>query len=353
MKILLIQQKMIGDVLTSSILAEAIKKKHPHAQVDYLINSNTFPVVANHPSVDNFILLTPETERNYLKLFQFLREIRGKKYSHVIDVYGKLSSNLISYFSKAKIRVSYYKKEKSFIYTHNIHRLKTPEHHSSLAVENRMKLLEPLGIGFMDIAPKIYLSENETKEATNFLKNGGIDTKKPLYMLSVLGSNSKKSYPSSYMSELIDFIVVKNPSGQLLFNYMPHQKEEAEKIFNATSSKTKAQTFFDIYANDLRELLALTKCCNAVIGNEGGLINMAKALEVPTFILFSPYLKKVNWFGIKEAETHTAVHLADLINYKTNDWEEAEKNPEEWYSKFKPELVKPLLEYFLKKHNDL
>lgn len=353
MKILLIQQKMIGDVLTSSILAEAIKEKYPHAQVDYLINVNTFPIVANHPSVDNFIFLTPEIEKNYFKLFQFLLKIKKEKYTHVIDVYGKISSNLISYFSKAKTRISYYKKEKTILYTHNIHRLKTPQHQASLAIENRMQLLKPLGINFMEITPKIYISEKEIIDTTKFLKSAGINMQKPLYMLSILGSNSKKSYPSEYMSRLIDFIGEKNPDAQLLFNYMPNQKDEAEKIYNLTKSKTKSQIFFDIYAKDLRELLAITKCCKVVIGNEGGLINMAKALKVPTFILFSPYLKKENWFGANEAKYHTAVHLADLISYGKNDWEEAEKDPETWYLKFKPKLVEPLLKSFLKKQDDI
>ncbi len=353
MKVLIIQQKMIGDVLTSSILFDALKGKFANYQLDYLINSNTYPVVENHPAVDNFILFTPVVEKNYGAFFKFLKEIRKKRYDIVIDVYGKLSSNLISRFSGAKMRISYYKSEKVFLYTHNIVRLKRPELNASLAVENRMRLLEPMGIEFRDLSPKIYLKENEVLNGKSLLKNAGIDSQSPLYMISILGSNAKKSYPSEYMSKLVDFIIAKKPSAQLLFNYMPSQKEEAKKIYQGTEPKTQAQVFFDVYAKDLRELLAITKCCQLVIGNEGGLINMAKALNVPTFILFSPYLKKENWFGENEAKIHTAVHLSDVISYEKNDWAEAEKNPLKWYSKFKPELIKPILESFLKKHDAL
>ena len=41
MKILVIQQKMIGDVLTSSILFESLRIKYPNSKLDYLVNSNT------------------------------------------------------------------------------------------------------------------------------------------------------------------------------------------------------------------------------------------------------------------------------------------------------------------------
>ena len=50
MKILVIQQKMIGDVLTSSILFEVLRAKYPNAQLDYLVNSHTLPVIENNPN---------------------------------------------------------------------------------------------------------------------------------------------------------------------------------------------------------------------------------------------------------------------------------------------------------------
>lgn len=344
---------MIGDVLTSSILAQAIKTTYPHAQVDYLINSHTFPVVENNPYIDNFLFFTPEMEKGILPLFKFLKKVRRQRYSHVIDVYAKLSSNLISLFSGAHVKISYHKKEKTFLYTHNIHRLNSPQRNASLAVENRMRLLEPLGVEFMDLQPKIYLEAQEKNHALQLLKDSGINIEDPLYMISVLGSSPEKSYPSSYMAALLDFIVENSPSAQIIFNYSPSQKDIAETILKTTLPQTQKNIFFQVYASNLRELLAITSWCNAVIGNEGGLINMAKALAVPTFIIFSPYLDKKNWFGAKESKRHTAVHLSDFLPYGEKDWQEAKKYPELWYSKFKPSFLEPLLLKFLRKTNGI
>ena len=94
MKILVIQQKMIGDVLTSSILFEALRKRYPEAQLDYLINSHTFPVVQNNPNIDNFVLFTKEIENSKTKLLKFSKSIRHMQYDIVIDAYSKLSSNI-------------------------------------------------------------------------------------------------------------------------------------------------------------------------------------------------------------------------------------------------------------------
>ena len=90
MKILVVQQKMIGDVLISSMICENLKKAYPHAQVDYLVNTFTTPVLENNPYIDNLILFEDQFRSNYLAFFKFLLQIRKKKYDLVIDPYGKL-----------------------------------------------------------------------------------------------------------------------------------------------------------------------------------------------------------------------------------------------------------------------
>ncbi|MBT8265847.1 MAG: glycosyltransferase family 9 protein [Bacteroidia bacterium] len=346
MKILIIQQKMIGDVLTSSILLEALKSSYPNAELHYVINSNTLPVVINNPYLDKIIEVTPEIEKSRLKFFNFLKDIRKEKYDAVIDVYGKLGSLLISIFAKSKIKVSYHKSHTSAFFTHTIKRLKQPQHHASLAIENRLKLLEPLNIPFKNYSPKIYLKSNEIEVSKQFLESSNIDLNKDLYMISVLGSDRSKTYPFDYMARLLDEIVSVT-RGQILFNYIPKQEEDAKTIYNHCNSVTQKHIFFDVYGKSLRSFLAITSHCTALIGNEGGANNMAKALNIPTFTIFSPYLNKQNWFSESEKGNNVAVHLSDYIDYSATDKVNAKKDPQTFYLKLKPELIIPDLKNFL------
>ncbi|WP_028872061.1 glycosyltransferase family 9 protein [Psychroserpens burtonensis] len=344
MKILIIQQKMIGDVLTTSILFEALKAEHPDAELHYVINSHTFPVVENNPFIDKFLFVTPEMEDNKIMFFKFLKSLKKEHYDVVIDVYGKLSSALISLYSKAKIKSAYFKKHTAFIYNHSIKRLKAPEHNASLAIENRMRLLQSLNIPFKLYQPRIYLSSKELELAKSYLESSKIDLSKPLFMISVLGSQEVKTYPAKYMAQLLDNIVETTPYSQMLFNYIPIQKEEAKAIFNLCKKQTQQHIFFNVFGKSLKEFLAITAHCTAVIGNEGGAINMAKSLQIPTFTIFSPYLNKQNWFSEYERKNHVAVHLLETIDYNIED---AKKQPLVYYSKFKPELIFPRLKTFL------
>lgn len=304
---------MIGDVLTSSILFEAIKHKYPDAETHYVINSHTYPVVEHNPFIDTFQFITPEIEASKKQLFGFSKQLKKENYDVVIDVYSKTSSNIISWFSKAKTKISKYKHYTSFIYSHTFKDAKIPKTNAGLALENRLQLLEPLHISITEtIKPKIYLTEEEKQTAKSFLTSNAIDLEKPLYMISVLGSGDSKTYPSNHMAKVIDTLVSEKPNAQILFNYIPKQEPDAKAIYDLCKPETQKQIFFKVFGKSLRDFLAITHFCDALIGNEGGAVNMAKALDIATFTIFSPWIKKEAWSLFEDDKKHVSVHLKDF-----------------------------------------
>lgn len=349
MKILIIQQKMIGDVLTTSILFEVLKTEHPDAELHYVINSHTFPVVQNNPFIDKFLFVTPEINKSKPKFLDFLKSIKKEKYDAVIDVYSKFSSNLMTKFSGAKIKISKKKWYTSHYYTHTFKDAKTPKTNAGLAIENRLQLLKPLCNSIpKTIQPKVYLTAEEIETSKQFLINANIDLSKPLFMISVLGSGENKTYPLPHMADLID-TVVEETNGQILFNYIPKQRTEAKTVFNFCKKNTKSHIFFDVFGKSLRDFLAITHHCTALIGNEGGAINMAKALNIPTFTVFSPWILKEAWNMFENDKTHVSVHLKDVKPelYKGKSLKEMKNDAFSLYETFPPELIIPKLKTYL------
>ena len=341
---------MIGDVLTSSILFEALRLKYPKAQLDYLINEHTFLVVENNPFINNFIFFTKDLESSKNALFKFAKIIKHEKYDIVIDVYSKFSSNLITLLSGATTKISKHKWYTSFIYTNTYKEKKKPKTSAGLAIENRLKFLEPILNAKPEvIKPKIYLTSNEISNSKKLLTKFGIDLSKPLYMISVLGSSESKTYPPSYMSKLIDNIVLKT-KGQILFNYIPKQKTDAKLVYNSCKPETQQNIYFDLFGKNLREFLSITKHCTALIGNEGGAINMAKALNISTFSIFSPWISKEAWCMFEDGKTHISIHLKDIKPnlYNGETMKKMKNNVSELYKIFSPDLIIPKLNKYLK-----
>ena len=346
MKILIIQQKMIGDVLTSSILFEALREKYPQAELHYLIQAHTRAVVENNPFIHKIIESNPDKEKSILELIKFAAEIKKQQYDVVIDVYSKINSAFLTTFSGAKKKIGFLKWYTSSAYSDTFSNKKQPDTEAGLAIENRMLLLKALSPDFeTKKKPKIYLLKSEREAAVAVFQEAGVSKDLPLFMISILGSSCQKTYPPQYMAQILDHIVG-HSQAQLLFNYIPKQREEAEELFLLCSEPTRKKIFFNVFGKDLREFLATTSHCDALIGNEGGAVNMAKALNIPTFAIFSPQISKKAWASY-EGEDHIAVHLADfypeLFPRKKNQKSAAD------YQLMEPELLLSELNRFLKK----
>lgn len=337
MRILVIQQKMIGDVLTSSILFEALRNKYPDAELHYLIQPHTLAVVENNPFIDRIVLFDPEKYKGFSGLINFAHEVRAGSYDIVVDVYAKINSAIITAISGAKTRISYNKWYTSSAYTKTFQLSKEAKTNAGVAIENRMLLLQGIDRGFpVEIKPKIFLTNVEKLEAKQKLLDAAIDPEKPLFMISILGSSPEKSYPGDYMAKVLD-LLVESCDSQLLFNYNPKQKWEAMEIVEKCKPETRSNSRVDIFGTNLREFLALTSHCDALIGNEGGAVNMAKALNIPTFSIFSPQIEKNVW-AVYPDELNVAVHVDDFIIKEDRN-----------YKNFKPEYFLPQLKVFLEK----
>jgi ADP-heptose:LPS heptosyltransferase len=52
--------------------------------------------------------------------------------------------------------------------------------------------------------------------------------------------------------------------------------------------------------------------CDVLVANEGGTVHIAKALNKPTFTIFSPYVNKDHWASFEDGKFHHSVHLLEI-----------------------------------------
>lgn len=346
MKVLVIQNKMIGDVLASTVICEAIKLHSPDWEVHYMIQPNTLAVLENNPFIDKIIFFEPQKHKGFRKLMVYGLSLKIENYDAVIDAYGKWESVLPAYFSNAKIRIGFKKWYTSLLFSKTVIPEKGVE---GAAIRHRLQLAKALiDVEKTAIFPKIYLTENEVNSAKESINNS-LNTSVPIIMISVLGSAISKSLPPKYMAETLD-IIAETSNVQLLFNFMPNQEAEAKAIFDLCKPETQAKIILDFYTKSLRSFLAVLSQCNALIGNEGGAVNMAKALDIKTFTVFSPWINKSSWSMKNDDVNHVAVHLQDYFPeiYDGQHPKKFKKQSLGLYQKLNPDLFKEKLKSFVK-----
>jgi ADP-heptose:LPS heptosyltransferase len=353
MKILVIQQKMIGDVLISSIICNNLRIAYPEAQIDYLIYPFTKPAVENNPNIDTIILFDDSVRKSKIAFLKFIISIRKSKYDIVIDAYSKIESKLITLFSGAPKRIGYKQKDYFNAYNIKVEHINKPKTIAGLAIERRENLFKPLmNTTPIDNHPKLFLTDSEKNEALSLLKKHDIDVQNDaVIMLSVLGSEENKTYPIPYLVEVINMIACQ-PNAKLLFNYMPKQLHEIQNIYNLCSEEAKNKIDLDIIGSNLRSFMGIMYYCKIIIGNDGGAVNIAKALNKPSFTIFSPWIQKESWSIFEDGNFHKAVHVNDYFPeiISTHSRKELKKNYQEYYKMLKPSVIKNELTNFLENH---
>ncbi len=349
-KILIIQNKRIGDVLLSSVIANNIKTVFPDSEVTFFAYNYTTGVLENNPNIDRIIAVDEKKLKHLPNLFKMMQKIRAEKFDIIFDAYAKFQSRMICLFSGAEYRIGFkreHKKLKLPFYTHPVNFKTKATLPCGRGIEDRVNLIQSVfPLQNVDYEPKIYLSEAE--ETHSQIEN----INRPVIMFGVLGSTPQKSMPYEYIAEIVDFIT-ENYNVTLLFNYAPHQKSEALKIYEMCARKE--QINLDIYADSIRGFAVLMNQCNLLVSNEGGSVHIAKALQKPTFTIYSPYIDKDAWNSFEDGKIHQSIHLLEekpqlYDSFSREETRRIEQNPETLYLKLTPEMILAKLRPFLSYH---
>ncbi|MEO1487487.1 MAG: lipopolysaccharide heptosyltransferase family protein, partial [Bacteroidota bacterium] len=238
------------------------------------------------------------------------------------------------------------------IYTHLFRYSSNPETTLGWAIENRLLLLQPLipQLEQPHLEPKIHLTPEEIEEAKDFLKGYEVDLSKPILMVGVLGSGPSKSYPLDYLAETLNTIA-EQFDGTILLNYIPSQKNEVAQLLAKCSEKTQTVIREDVFCPSLRSFLSVLNLCSGYYGNEGGATNMSKALGLPNFSIFAPWISKKGWLTYNTNPKNQGVHLSDF-DASINDIpkKERKKEVQVFYRRLRPELFKKPLLQFIQSH---
>lgn len=114
MKILLIKQTSLGDVLHMTPVIRALKKWKPESEIDVVTDKRALGILKNNPYINKlYVLDIYKYEKKIFKsplkffstikeFFSHIKEVRKKKYDIAIDLQGLERSVIFLYLCKAK-----------------------------------------------------------------------------------------------------------------------------------------------------------------------------------------------------------------------------------------------------------
>lgn len=95
-KILIIRLGALGDVVMTTIIASAIKQKHPDYKIHYLTQIEIAPILENHPHIDKVITWNTKNRKSIKQLLETGKNLFNERYDIVFNLTNAIRNILLS-----------------------------------------------------------------------------------------------------------------------------------------------------------------------------------------------------------------------------------------------------------------
>jgi ADP-heptose:LPS heptosyltransferase len=268
--ILLVRLKSIGDIIFTLPAVHAVRENFPDAKLHFLVSKEHAQLLQGFADVDEIIPL----DRNLFRTknftawcadgIKFLRELRRKKFSRVIDFQGYAETEMLSWWSGAPERWgNVYQWGRGWAYT----RCSARDWQTHPAEWN-LKLLRDCGLDVGTARNEYVLPLEKLNEAKEFFAANHLDAAKPTLFLQPFTSNPQKNWPlENYLALARHF---RSNGAQIIFGGGPDERQKLEPAH--------AADFVVAAGTPLLVSAGLMKLSTAIVGADTGLLHLANAM---------------------------------------------------------------------------
>ena len=96
MKILVIRMSSIGDVILTTPVLKAFKRKYPEAKIDFLVMEQFKDAISGLDYIDNLITFDKKKNDGIKNIQKFADDLKENNYDYVFDLHGKFRSKIIA-----------------------------------------------------------------------------------------------------------------------------------------------------------------------------------------------------------------------------------------------------------------
>ncbi len=266
-KLLIIRLSSIGDVILTSPVLAAIKKKYPDARIDFVVMKPFKDAISGNPHIDNLILFDKKKYQGISGIYRFAQTLKGKRYDLIIDLHAKIRSILITLFVRGKVL----RYKKRALWKSLLVPLRLVHYHvDDTIVRNYFKPLEKIHVYFTrEDLTFDFTSQNSAK----------VRPYKGAVIMAPGAANHTKQWPVNYfasLAKMLDDPIV------LIGGKDEYQicEEICESVGNRCQNLAGQLT--------LKESGALIAAAKIIVCNDSGPFHMARGTRTKAYVIFGP-----------------------------------------------------------------
>lgn len=279
-RILVTRTDRIGDLILSTPVFEALRKKFPEAHLACLTFLENRQIVEGNPDLNEVILYDKRgSERGGWGNLRFAAALRKKRFDTVVHLHPTHRMHWVGWLAGIPIRIGYRKKS-AWCLTHSIPDRKGEglKHEA----EYNFDLLEFLGVSRPEkLEPVFPLNGKERISLQGLLKNLRFDLELPTVVINPSASCPSKIWQAERFSRLADALYRRHRF-QIVVIGARRDRPLARRVKEAAESP-----ILDLSGKlSLGALGWLLKGARLLISNDSGPVHLARAVGTPVLSIF-------------------------------------------------------------------
>jgi lipopolysaccharide heptosyltransferase II len=295
--ILLVRLRLIGDVVFTTPVIRAVRRRYPTARIIYLVETSAAPIVQDNPHL-SAVIVVPHSRgwRRIRDDLSIARRLRDERIDLAIDLHGGPRSGWLTWATRARTRVGYDVPGRSWMYTQVVHRPRgyRPRH----AVVNQWDLLAAVDPA-LAVPPNRVLDRVEMpvdaetgSRVLSHLAARGVPPGRPLVVLHVSAGNPFRRWPEASFASVAAALARSDEQRVVLITAGPSDREAAARVIaRARAEAGDAGTrILDAEHLSLTDLRATLEHAALFIGGDSGPLHLAATSDVPIVAIYGPTL---------------------------------------------------------------
>lgn len=201
-RILLTRMKYIGDVVLTTPVIKTLREAFPNSYIAYLGEAKAVSLLEHNPFIDEIIPFDFSKDSALYQLKMYTKMYAGN-YDLTIDLFSNPRSALMTFATRAKVRIGGNARGRGNLYTIKIN----DDGALKSAIDYHYQSLKPLGIQPKYYKTEIFITDAEKKGALELLRSLGVETTKNLVAIHPGATWPNKIWLKEHFSGLISKLV--------------------------------------------------------------------------------------------------------------------------------------------------
>ncbi|HXM37251.1 MAG TPA: glycosyltransferase family 9 protein [Gemmatimonadales bacterium] len=278
LRILCVRFSSIGDVLLTTPLVRALKRRHPDAELFFVTKRAMAPLVADNPHLTGVAALEPGES-----LTDLARRLRALNPTHGLDLHGSLRSAALRLL--VRCRWSSYSKRKlartALIATKlDLYGKQVPVAERYFEAARGLDVHPDAGEG----PPEFFLAASAREHVAHWLTEHGLDA--PFAAVAPGAAHATKRWPIKHWQALAERL--RGAGYQVVAVGGPDDRELAGRLGPAVTNAAGEFT--------LQETGACLARAAVLVSGDTGVMHMATGVGTPVVALFGPTVEAFGFF---------------------------------------------------------